>query len=165
VTPPGLNILPLTETKGHIPTLVRWFEAEWAPWYGPGGDGDARHDLDSAARHSGMPFAVIALDDSGKPLGTASLRADSVGADQAPGPWLAAILVDPAHRGQGVGTALVAAIEDATARFGYPEIYTSTDTAAGIMARRGWQPMGTAQSLRGDVAIFRKSLTPPGPAS
>ena len=158
------EIVPLAAARAHIPLLVRWFEAEWAPWYGPDGDGDARHDLDCAARHAGLPYAVVALDTAGGPTGTASLRGDSVGSDLAAGPWLSAIYVDPGFRGQGIGTALVAAIEGAAARFGYGEICTSTDTAAGIMARRGWTEIGQSASLRGDIAVFRKCLSPSPPA-
>lgn len=157
------DIVPLAAARGHIPVLAQWFEAEWAPWYGPGGDGDARHDLNRAARHAGLPYAVIALDRADVPLGTASLRTDSVGSDLAPGPWLAAIFVDPARRKQGIGTALVAAVEDAAANFGFPEIYTSTDDAAGIMRRQGWRQIGHSASLRGEIAVFRKALSPPDP--
>lgn len=153
------EIVPLAAARDHIPTLVRWFEAEWAPWYGPNGHGDARHDLDRAARHAGLPYALIALAGD-RPVGTASLRADSVGSDLAPGPWLAAILVDPDRRGGGIGTALVAAVEAAARDFGYDEIFTSTDTAAGIMLRRGWTQIGLSRSMRGEIEVFRKDLSP-----
>ncbi len=154
----SVTIGPLAETSGHIPTLVQWFETEWSPWYGPGGKGDARYDLESAARKSGLPYAMIALDSNETPLGTVTLRADSVGEELASGPWLTALLVDPARRGQGVGRALVAALESSAARFGHSQIFTSTDTAAGIMLERGWQRIGESLSLRGPVVVFRRVL-------
>jgi GNAT superfamily N-acetyltransferase len=154
----GIRIVPLADTSGLIPTLVDWFEAEWAPWYGPDGKGDARHDLDSSARRTGLPYAVVALGDDDGAIGTAALRTNSAGDEQAPGPWLAAILVAPMRRGEGIGTALVAAIEKAAAAAGYPDIYTSTNTAAGIMSRRGWSAIGETETLRGSAQIFRKVL-------
>ncbi len=65
------------------------------------------------------------------------------------------MLVDKDHQGQGVGTALVKAIEEEAARLGFDSIYTSTDTAMGILERRGWQVFGTTESLRGPLTIYR----------
>ena len=102
---------------------------------------------------------MVALDAAANLLGTAALKADSAGSEAAPGPWLAAIIVSPDHRRQGVGTALVTAIEAAAAAQGFAEIYTSTDAAAGIMIRRGWTAFGETTSLQGPIRIFRKALT------
>ena len=37
-------------------------------------------------------------------------------------------------------------------------LQVQTDAASGIMRRRGWQPIGTSTSLRGEVTVFRCSL-------
>ena len=99
---------------------------------------------------------MMPLDGEGGALGTASLKAESVGAELAPGPWLAAMLVGKAHQGRGIGTALAGAIEEEARRLGFAAIYTSTDAAEGIMERRGWQWIGTTVCLRGDIAVFRR---------
>ena len=65
------------------------------------------------------------------------------------------MLVGKDHRGKGVGTALVKAIEEEAARLGFDSIHTSTDTAEGILERRGWQAFGTTESIRGPVTIYR----------
>jgi len=91
-------------------------------------------------------------------IGTAALKAESVGSELGVGPWLAAVLVGKPHRGKGVGTALIKAIEETAARLGFQAIYTSTDAAESIVERLGWQAAGTSQSLRGTVTIYRRKL-------
>ena len=90
--------------------------------------------------------------------GTAALKAEPVANEPGPGPWLAALLVGPNHRGRGIGTALVAAIEAEAGRLGFGAVYTSTDAADPIMARRGWQAVGTAGTLCGPTMVFRRRL-------
>jgi GNAT superfamily N-acetyltransferase len=136
-------------------TLERWFLKEWMPWYGPDGPGDARADLAACANLNALPLCVVALSSDDDLLGTASLRSESVGSDIADGPWLAAVLVAKAHQGRGVGGALVAAIEAEAARLGFASLYTSTDTAQRILIRRGWTEIGTSESLRGAVSVYR----------
>lgn len=155
-----VNLLDAPETT---PVLVQWFIAEWAPWYGPGGDGDAAADLAACNGRDVLPICLVALDADGGVLGTASLKAESVGSEVGAGPWLAAMIVGKAHQGQGIGTALAGAIEDEARRLGFAAVYTSTDAAEGIMKRRGWQRIGSTESLRGDIAVFRRQLADNAP--
>ncbi len=151
-----MRIVHLVDVPEASPTLVQWFVEEWAPWYGPDGQGDAEADFAACRSRDALPICLVALDGEGGVLGTASLKAESVGAELAPGPWLAAMLVGKAHQGRGIGTALAGAIEEEARRLGFAAIYTSTDAAEGIMERRGWQWIGTTVSLRGDIAVFRR---------
>ena len=98
------------------------------------------------------------LNTNGDVLGTAALKTESVGDETGAGPWLAALLVGKDHRGRGVGTALVEAIEQEARRLGFASIYTSTELAAATMERRGWQAIGSTQSLRGPVAVYRRRV-------
>ena len=91
-------------------------------------------------------------------VGTASLKNESVGSELGVGPWLAAVLVRREHRNEGIGTALVLACEHEATRLGFSELYTSTDTAAGILRRRGWTVFGATNSLRGPIAVFQRQL-------
>ncbi len=45
-------------------------------------------------------------------------------------PWLASVFVPAEQRGKGIASALVAAIEDAARRLGYPTLYLFTTSAA-----------------------------------
>lgn len=154
-----MDILHLIDRPEALPELARLFVAEWEPWYGPNGKGDAEADLRACDNRDALPLCLVALDDDGHVLGTASLKAESVGGELAPGPWLAAMLVVAEHRGKGIGTELAEAIEVEARRLGFKAVYTSTDAAALIMARRGWRPMGETDSLRGIIRVFRRDLT------
>lgn len=151
------HIAILADRPVLIPTLSDWFVAEWEPYYGADGPGDAGSDLRGCLNRDTLPIALVALDADETLLGTAALKDESVGSEQGVGPWLAAFLVAPKHRGRGVGSALVAAIEVEAARLGFAEIYTSTDAAEGILERRGWVPFGDTESLRGPLTIYRFS--------
>jgi predicted N-acetyltransferase YhbS len=148
----------LCDLPDLVATLESWFVAEWEPWYGPAGGGDAKADLAACTSHDALPLCLVACDENGALLGTASLKGDSVGSEVGEGPWLAAVLVAAEHQGKGVGSALVAAIEEEASRLGFPAIYTSTDTAMRILERRGWRPVGATQSLRGAVTVYRLGL-------
>ena len=149
----------LKDCPSAIPELVDLFLAEWTPWYGPGGNGNAEADLLSCLNSERLPIAVVARSKDGQTLGTAALKDTSLGAEHGYGPWLAAVVVVPDVRGRGIGTALIQSVEEHARRLGFPEIYTSTDSANSIVLRRGWEPMNRdVQSLRGPISIYRLSL-------
>jgi GNAT superfamily N-acetyltransferase len=136
--------------------LVRWFETEWEPYYGTQGPGDAEVDLRASMNRSDLPLCLIALDGE-ELLGTISLKAESISHPEL-SPWGAALLVAPKVRGQGVGTFLVAALEEEARRLGFTRIYMSTDAANGIVEARGWSAIDTADSLRGEVTVYERAL-------
>jgi predicted N-acetyltransferase YhbS len=158
MTPPNLRIIHLVEAPETVPTLARWFVEEWAPYYGPDGPGAAEEDLVACCNRDKIPTALVAFDAESNVVGTAALKADSVGSELGQGPWLAAFLVGKHHRGKGVGTALVEAIEREACRLGFQTIYTSTDAAEGIYRRRGWQALNQVSSLRGPITVYRQDL-------
>ena len=151
----NLRIVHLVDSPDAALTLAKWFVEEWEPWYGADGQGDAERDLADCCSKNDLPICLIAFDRNGDVLGTAALKLESVGSELGVGPWLAAVLVGQSHQGKGVGTALVKAIEEEAARLGFESIFTSTDSAVGILERRGWQAFGTTESLRGPVPIYR----------
>lgn len=53
-------------------------------------------------------------------------------------PWLAGLVVDHAHRGRGIGRALVAAIEAHAASMGVERLYLYTWEARDFYAGLGW---------------------------
>ncbi len=151
----SLRIVHLIEVPEVIPTLVDWYIAEWSPWYGPEGEGDAEADLSACNRRDVIPLWLVAFDDSKQMVGTTALKDDLVGSEHGAGPWLSALLVSEAYRGEGIGTALVEAIESEAGRLGFNEIFCSTDASARILERRGWQSFATSESLRGTVSVYR----------
>lgn len=104
-------------------------QAAWPDWYGPGGTGNALADLQARAT-PGLPQGWVAVI-AGQPVGTVAVAQTSYGA-QGDGPWLVGLVVDPAHRGQGIGAALIGCAE----RVG--PLLTTTREAAPLFAARGW---------------------------
>ena len=153
-----MKILHLCDVPEAVPVLAAWFVEEWMPYYGPDGPGDALADLEACTQKDALPVCLVALDEGGEVLGTAALKEDSVGSDVAGGPWLAAFLVGQAHRSRGVGTALIGAIEDVAKDLEFDAVYTSTDSASGIVEKRGWRKIGKASSLKGRVDVYRRAL-------
>ncbi|MEQ9640665.1 MAG: GNAT family N-acetyltransferase [Alphaproteobacteria bacterium] len=153
------KIVALADAAFAIPALRAAFADAWAPWYGPGGQGDADLDLRSCMNTDRLPTAVAALDDAGAVLGTAALKPESLGSELGYGPWLAAVLVLPPYRRRGIGSALIAAIEDRGRQLQFDAIFTSTDTANALVERRGWVSLGRqVESLRGPVMLYRCDL-------
>ena len=149
------EIVYLADARDSIPALADLFVEEWAPYYGPGGPGDATADLEECCNIDSVPLALVAMSGEGTVLGTAALKSGSVGDDLCDGPWLAALVVVPGHRGAGCGSALIAAIERRAKHLGYPGLACSTDAGEKILRRRGWTHIGHSDSLRGSVPVYR----------
>ena len=151
----NMRIIHLVDMPEALPTLAEWFVSEWEPWYGPAGEGDALADLAACRSGVAIPLCLVAVDDGDQVMGTASLKSESVGSEHYLGPWLAALLVKAELPGKGVGSALVAAIENEARRLGLSEIFCSADASAGILERRGWQSVAKTESLRGPISVYR----------
>ncbi len=149
------RIVHLIEAPSAMSVLERWFIDEWTPWYGPDGQGDARADLEACCNNVMLPLCLVALGSNETVLGTAFLKNQSVGDELGVGPWLSALLVKEEWRGQGIGSALIAAIEAQAQTLGFEIIYCSTDSAENLLTSRSWEPYGSSRSLRGPVSIFR----------
>ena len=149
----------LIDVPGAESTLAEWFIEEWEPYYGESGAGDARADLRAAAARDRLPICLVALGPDGRVLGTIALREQSVAARTHFTPWVAAFLVGREHRGQGVGTALLAAVEREARGLGLERLYVATDVAHRLLGRRGWHRLTeSASTLRGDAEIYSLDL-------
>lgn len=140
-----LVILPLCERSDLIDTFTIAFEQEWPEWYGAGGRGDARGDLMAfaGAPDGPLPVGMVAVDTDGQALGIAALKAPSIPSHAHLGPWAAAGLVLPAHRGRGIGAVLLQALVRLAGRQGCDTVYCATATAAPLLRRQGWRLMET----------------------
>lgn len=152
-----LRIVALATQPRHQAELRRWFETEWADYYGPAGIGDAAADLAAFAHGDELPVALIAV--RGDELcGIAALKRDAFRGFEALSPWASAGLVKPELRGRGIGAALIAGLEDEARRRGFTRIYGATSTAATLLRRRGWRERETVMHDGAEVAIFEKAL-------
>jgi GNAT superfamily N-acetyltransferase len=156
------TIEPLADHPHALPLLQSWFEREWAPYYGPSGPGNAQEDLRGCCNRDRLPLALVAFAD-GQLCATAALKSDSVTTHKHLNPWLAALLVDPAYRRQGVATSLIAAIEERARQFGFAHLYAGTETGPGttepLLRQRGWLFLEQCPYFVSDIRIYKKRLS------
>lgn len=73
-------------------------------------------------------------------------------------PWLASLLILPAHRGQGhVATLIEVAIAFAAAA-GYPSLHLFTETAATLFLRHGFTKLESHTIQGHSVTLLRRPL-------
>ena len=153
----GITIEPLSRHPDVIPTLEKWFEAEWPSWYGVGGRGSAAADLQRYASPDGLPRAVVAFAD-GAVCGVAALKPESIASHAHLTPWAAAGLVEPSRRRAGIGALLVTALEGEARSLGYTRIYCGTSTARSLLERCGWDLLENISHEGDDLGVYCKRL-------
>ena len=154
-----MSVELLVDHPELLDELERWFVREWEPYYGADGSGDARSDLAECCQRDQSPIALIAFCE-GVLCGTAALRPTSVTTHPQLTPWLAALLVSPEARGQGVGECLVEAVEGYARDFGFRELFVGTSAPHDGERRggdpqfylnRGWELLETVPYFVGDA--------------
>ncbi|ANT53513.1 GNAT family N-acetyltransferase [Mesorhizobium amorphae] len=73
-------------------------------------------------------------------------------------PWLAGLVVDAGHRGRGIGTALVGAVEARAASIGVDVLYLYTWEARDFYARLGWAAVETFEQDSGPMQLMSRKL-------
>lgn len=105
-----------------------------------------------------VPLSLVALVD-GEFAGTVNLIDNDDRKRVHLHPWLAAMVVVPPRRGEGIGTRLVQALLAEAARLGFPAVYFGTD-GPGFYSRLGAQ---LHEQVTADFCIMRFEL--PSPAA
>jgi len=124
-----VEIVHLFERPQHLREMARLIHEEW--WTDKPG-----HSVDTMAARlalartaDAIPLSLVAVR-AGRPIGTVNLVENDN--DQRPDltPWLAALLVTPEARGQGVGSRLVGALLREAAALGVARVHLGTDIPA-----------------------------------
>jgi aminoglycoside 6'-N-acetyltransferase I len=118
-----------------------------------------RHQLEVAQVSASPGVAVASIDCELVGFAEVSIRADHVeGTSIAPVPYLEGWYVSDVHRGQGIGRALLAFVEEWSARNGYRELASDAalddEKSIRLQAMLGFQEVGR-------TVHFVKSLAPP----
>jgi predicted N-acetyltransferase YhbS len=152
-----LPIVPLVEHPELVDQVAAWGFAEWGHLH-PGQTLPSRTArIREKMNIDRVPIVFVALDEAGLMVGTASLLFDDLEGDPR-NPWLASVFVPAEQRGKGIASALVAAIEDAARRLGYPTLYLFTTSAARLYARLGWRAL-ERRAYRGEhIQVMDKAL-------
>jgi predicted N-acetyltransferase YhbS len=121
-----IRIDHLFQHPEHIPLVAGWIYREF--WTDKRGYsvGTFEELLGQAAGRDRIPLSLLALVD-GRPAGTVNLIVNDNSLRSELSPWLAALIVVPEFRGQGLGSRLVRELAGEARRLGYRELYLGTD--------------------------------------
>ena len=150
-----MHIALLADHPGFIDELAASYEAEWAPYYGNSGPGDARADLTSRCNRDGVPIGLVAIE-GGRILGTLALDRDAATGLT---PSVVGLLVMPEARRQGVAHELLQSVARLARELGYDELFISTSILHGMLRRQGWHEQGDVEFLDNERGkIFVRNL-------
>lgn len=125
--PERLRIVPLRQHPQHVPFVARLVHDEF--WAGvPGGltEDDLARALAGRAAPGRVIASLLALDGD-EPLGCVHLIDNDDASLPDLHPWLAAMVVVPARRGHGIGSALVRTLLAEARALGFEHVWLGTD--------------------------------------
>ena len=152
-----IRISFLADYPDTIPTLVKWFRAQWPDYHAAISDEEMKQDFLEDAARDRLPIRLIAFE-SNELAGTIILREN--GSEMLPDfqPELGGLYVVESHRGHGIATKLVQAGMKVAREQGYETVYATTVAAAGILERLGWEFLQTVVHQEGPTALYRCKL-------
>lgn len=104
-----------------------------------------------------VPLCLVAWEGA-EPVGTLSIIDDDLPTHPEWKPWLADLVVAPAHRGRGLGTALFKRAEEEFRRLGAGTGYLFTWDHEAMYTRLGWQTFLTEPYREDLVAIMKRDF-------
>ncbi|HMO57656.1 MAG TPA: GNAT family N-acetyltransferase [Roseiflexaceae bacterium] len=153
-----IRIAFLIDHPEAIPTLTRWFQAQWPAYYAARTPADIARDFLAEAHREGLPVRLLAFAD-GEVAGTITLRDQALSSIPGYHPGLGGLLVVEQHRGRGIGTELVRAGMQLARQQGYERVYATTITARGILERLGWKLIEVVSHNSEQLLMFCCELT------
>ncbi len=146
----------LADAHEVIPTIAKWYKAEWSDWFADTPLAEIEADFASIANTDKLPLGIALFDSTAKIVGVCSLRADPFEPYPHAGPWLRGLYVDTPQRGQGLAGKLILAVEWHAARLGIPKLYAATHSAIGTFERAGWLGFDQVRHEQQTLTIFAK---------
>lgn len=143
-----------------IPTLAAWHHQAWSAVTPHLSVADRIAGFQARARRGSVPTGFVALADS-VVVGMACLVAFDVDSHRHLTPWLASVLVGPAHRGKGIGSALSRRTTEEAAALGAPRLYLFTFDKQSFYARLGWSPLEPAEMAGVPGTVMVRPSTQP----
>ncbi|HEY6356822.1 MAG TPA: GNAT family N-acetyltransferase [Vicinamibacterales bacterium] len=156
-----LEIAYLDEHVDAIPALATWHHQAWSAVTPHLTVADRIAGFHARARRGSIPTGFVALADS-VVVGMACLVAHDVDSHRHLTPWLASVLVAPAHRGQGIGSVLSRRTTEEAAVLGTPHVYLFTYDKQAFYTRLGWSTLEPAEMA--GVAGTVMDIVQPGQA-
>ncbi len=147
----------LADYSDTIPTLVKWFRAQWPDYYAAMSDEEMEQDFLEDASRDRLPIRLVAFE-SNELVGTIILRENGTETLPEFQPELGGLYVVESHRGHGIATELIRAGMKVALDRGYETVFATTVAAAGILERLGWEFIKTVIHQDGQTALYRCKL-------
>ena len=132
-----MKIEYLCDNIEHAEQVAQWIYDEFADGIRAGLTYEKILAAVNKSCKSQMPIRLIAMVD-GKCAGTIALVENDLQCRDYT-PWLAALYVDPAYRGNKIAEQLIQRIKEIAKELGYNELYLRTETTSEYYRKRGWQ--------------------------
>ena len=152
-----ITIAFLADHLDTIPTLAKWFRAQWPDYHAAMSDEEMEQDFLEDASGDRLPIRLVAFE-SNELAGTIILRENGTETLSEFQPELGGLYVVASHRGHGIATELVRAGMKVALDQGYETVFATTVAAAGILERLGWEFIKTVIHQDGQTALYRCKL-------
>jgi len=146
----------LADYTDTIPTLAKWFRAQWPDYYADMSQEQLEQDFLEDVSRDSLPSRLVAFE-SNELVGTIVLREQPRFSPEFQ-PELGGLYVVEAHRRHGIATELVRAGMKVALDQGYKTVFATTVVAAGILERLGWEFVQTVIHEDGPLALYRCKL-------
>lgn len=147
----------LVDRLDTIPTLGRWFRAQWSDYYASMSQQELEQDFLEAASRDRLPIGLVAFEFH-ELAGTIVLRQRGTEMLSEFQPELGGLYVVPSHRNHGIATELIRAGKQVAREQGYKTVFATTAAAAGILERLGWEFLQTVVYPDGQTALYQCKL-------
>lgn len=157
----GITVELLADRVDLVAPLGR---IRWTDWRRPGRETVEWwvDDLRSEAGRETLPVSFVAVDDSsGEAVGGVTLAPSDLTEEQRRGrtPWIAGMIVRADRRGQGIGSALMAHLEEWARNADIPQAWVVTSGRAVDFYRNcGWAEAETVIIGDGEATVLTKTL-------
>jgi DME family drug/metabolite transporter len=161
----SLTIVPLASRPDLWGRAAQWSVEQWRHEF-PSDTVDTYLSQYRAAADGadGVLEVWAALSPDGGLVGVATLVDDDELPDAIePGPWLAAVYVEPTARGTGIGSALVSHVASRAGALGHEHLFLYTADRRDWYERRGWLAIRESAVRGTAVTVMRLSGDPVSP--
>lgn len=137
--------------------LAQWFYKEWAYLHLGKTLADVEQLIGERVNTNKIPLALVAFDHQ-ELIGTVCLKVQDMDTHPDLSPWLAGLYVSAQRRRQGIGAALVSAIEKEANKLGVERLYLHTPESENFYVKLGWQVKERLRYHGYPVSLMQKKI-------